>query len=61
MCIRDSRYTDLLRTGLATSVLASQGYTPDKAYFPVPSTQADISTELKLDPFTTLEEALGQN
>lgn len=56
-----TRYTDLLRTGLATSVLASQGYTPDKAYFPVPSTQADISTELKLDPFTTLEEALGQN
>lgn len=55
-----NRLTDLIRTGKAATVLASQGYTPEKAYFPVPSSQSDVSTELKLEPLTTLEEALGQ-
>lgn len=54
------RYTDLLRTGKAASVLASQGWTPDVAYFPVPSGQIDVSPELRLEPMTSLDEALAQ-
>lgn len=55
------RYSDLLRTGLAATVLAQQGWTPETAYFPIPLSQVDVSTELRLDPYDSLDEALSQN
>lgn len=54
------RYADLLRTGMAKEVLGARGWTEALAYYPVPTGQADVTTELKLEPFTTLEEALAQ-
>lgn len=55
------RYSDLLRTGEAAKVLGSRGWTPALAYFPLPTGQTDVTTELKLEPFTTLDEALAQD
>jgi hypothetical protein len=37
------RYNDLVRTGQAATVLASQGFTPDKAYVPIPQAQRDLN------------------
>lgn len=44
------RYEDLLRCNLAQSVLGSKGWTPDKAYFPLPANQLSDVTELALEP-----------
>ncbi len=35
------RYWDLVRTGLATTVLSSRGYTDSKKYLPIPSSEID--------------------
>lgn len=40
------RYNDLLRTGQAATVLASQGFTTDKQFVPVPQRQRDLNTNL---------------
>ncbi len=49
-CEWGCRYTDLIRTGLASSVLGSKGWTEDKTYWPVPSTQLENLPELAEDP-----------
>ncbi|MBO9199518.1 MULTISPECIES: RagB/SusD family nutrient uptake outer membrane protein [Niastella] len=40
------RYNDLIRTGQAATVLAPQGFTPDKAYVPIPQAQKDLDANL---------------
>jgi hypothetical protein len=40
------RYSDLLRTGQAATVLAPQGFTPGKEYVPVPIQQRDLNPNL---------------
>lgn len=45
-----SRYNDLIRTGKASSVLGSKGWTTEKTYWPIPSSQLDDTADLKLDP-----------
>lgn len=44
------RYIDLVRTGKAASVLGAQGWTTDKTYWPVPSTQLQNIPDLSKDP-----------
>lgn len=44
------RFNDLVRSGNAISVLGSTGYTADKQYYPVPSSQIDISPSLNNTP-----------
>lgn len=41
------RYNDLVRTGQATSVLASFGYTTANTYLPIPQTQVDLNKNLQ--------------
>lgn len=53
-CEWGERYADLIRTGLATSVLGPNGWTPDKTYFPIPQTQIDLAPSLKNEPYTSL-------
>ena len=40
------RYNDLIRTGEAATVLASQGFAPGKEYVPVPTAQKDLNPNL---------------
>jgi hypothetical protein len=40
------RYNDLIRTGQAATVLASQGFTAANAYIPVPQAQRDLNPNL---------------
>ena len=49
-CEWGTRYEDLLRTGLAQSVLGSAGWTADKAYFPIPAEHLSDFPELREDP-----------
>lgn len=44
------RYVDLIRTGEASNVLGTKGWTEDKTYWPIPSSQLDDLPDLKLDP-----------
>ena len=44
------RYQDLVRTGLAKTVLKAAGWTIDKTYFPLPFDQLDNVSDLKNDP-----------
>ncbi|MDE5656074.1 MAG: RagB/SusD family nutrient uptake outer membrane protein, partial [Muribaculaceae bacterium] len=53
-CEWGERYTDLVRTGKAASVLGPNGWTVDKTYFPIPQTQLDLAPDLLNEPFTTL-------
>ena len=45
-----NRYTDLVRTGLASTVLGPKGWTTAKTYWPVPATQLENLPDLALDP-----------
>lgn len=45
-----NRYMDLVRTGLASTVLGPKGWTEDKTYWPVPATQLENLPDLALDP-----------
>lgn len=45
-----NRYVDLVRTGKATTVLGSKGWTEAKTYWPIPSNQLDDLSDLLLDP-----------
>ena len=45
-----ARYNDLVRTEKAASVLGPQGWTKEKTYWPVPSSQLDDTADLALDP-----------
>lgn len=45
-----NRYMDLVRTGLASTVLGPKGWTEEKTYWPVPSTQLENLPDLALDP-----------
>lgn len=47
-----NRYMDLIRTGLAATVLGPKGWTEDKTYWPVPATQLESLPDLALDPIT---------
>jgi starch-binding outer membrane protein, SusD/RagB family len=40
------RYNDLIRTGLAATVLAPQGFAPGKEYVPIPQAQKDLNPNL---------------
>jgi len=51
-CEWGERYNDLVRCGLAASVLGSKGWTADKTYFPLPANQLSDATELALDPIS---------
>ena len=53
-CEWGERYNDLIRTGLATSVIGPNGWSPDKTYFPIPQTQIDLAPSLKNEPYSTL-------
>ncbi len=53
-CEWGERYNDLMRTGKAADVLGSKGWSESKAYYPVPSSQIDLSPTLKNDPLTSL-------
>jgi hypothetical protein len=44
------RYQDLIRTGLANTVLKSKGWTTDKTYFPLPFDQLNNVPDLKNTP-----------
>lgn len=44
------RYNDLVRTGKAATVLGPKGWTTDKTFWPVPSTQLQNLPDLALDP-----------
>ncbi|MCD8182888.1 MAG: RagB/SusD family nutrient uptake outer membrane protein [Bacteroides sp.] len=44
------RYTDLVRTGEAATVLGPKGWTVDKTYWSLPSNQLDDLPDLKLEP-----------
>lgn len=53
-CEWGERYADLVRTGLAASVLGPKGWTVDKTYFPIPQAQIDLAPELANPPYTSL-------
>lgn len=53
-CEWGERYADLIRTGLAQSVLGPNGWSPDKTYFPIPQTQIDLAPSLKNPPLNSL-------
>lgn len=55
-CEWGERYADLIRTGLAASVLGPNGWTPEKTYFPIPQTQIDLAHSLENPPYTSLQE-----
>lgn len=44
------RYNDLIRTGTATDILGSHGWTTDRTYYPLPFRQISDIPELKADP-----------
>ncbi|MEA5128853.1 MAG: RagB/SusD family nutrient uptake outer membrane protein [Proteiniphilum sp.] len=45
-----TRYVDLVRTGEAATVLGGKGWTEDKTYWPIPSSQLDDLSDLMIDP-----------
>lgn len=45
-----NRYIDLVRTGEAATTLGEKGWTEDKTYWPIPSSQLDDLPDLMLDP-----------
>ncbi|MDO4510867.1 MAG: RagB/SusD family nutrient uptake outer membrane protein [Bacteroidales bacterium] len=45
-----ARYIDLVRTGKAASVLGAKGWTAEKTYWPLPSTQIENIPDLQKDP-----------
>ena len=53
-CEWGDRYNDLIRTGLAESVLGSDGWTEDATYYPIPLSQIDLAPELEDEPLTEL-------
>ena len=53
-CEWGERYADLIRTGMAASVLGPNGWTPALTYFPIPQTQIDLAPSLKDTPISTL-------
>ena len=55
-CEWGERYADLIRTGLAESVLGPDGWTKEKTYFPVPPTQIDLAPALRNEPYTSLNQ-----
>lgn len=53
-CEWDARYEDLLRTGMAASVLGANGWTPEKAYFPLPLETMTANPAVKEEPYDKL-------
>lgn len=53
-CEWGTRYEDLLRTGQAQQVLGAMGWTPEKAYFPLPLETMSLSPAVKNEPYTSL-------
>lgn len=49
-CEWGDRYNDLVRTGKATSILGSKGWTVDKTYYPLPYEQLSNIPSLKNNP-----------
>lgn len=54
-CEWGARYEDLLRTGKAASVLGGMGWTPEKAYFPLPLETMSLSPAVTNEPYTSLQ------
>lgn len=50
VCEWGERYNDLVRTGLAASVLGPKGWTADKTYYPLPYEQVSNIPSLSNDP-----------
>lgn len=50
VCEWGERYNDLIRTGNATSVLGSKGWTAEKTYYPIPYEQLSDIPSLKNEP-----------
>ena len=46
------RYSDILRCGLAEKLLGPNGWSPDRAYYPLPAEQLNIAPDLELPPYT---------
>lgn len=55
-CEWGNRYADLIRTGLASTVLGPFGWTAEKTYFAIPATQIDLAESLKNEPISTLPD-----
>ena len=55
-CEWGERYADLIRTGLAASVLGPNGWDANKTYFPIPQTQLDLAPALQEAPLTSLPQ-----
>lgn len=53
-CEWGERYLDLLRTGKAQEVLGTKGWTPEKAYYPIPFEQLTNSPSLNNAPIDYL-------
>ncbi len=53
-CEWGERYNDLVRTGMAGSVLGPNGWTSAKTYFPIPFQQKDLAPDLNDEPYTEL-------
>lgn len=51
-CEWGTRYADILRYGLAEKLLGSNGWTPEKAYYPLPAEQLNVAPDLELPPMT---------
>ena len=51
-CEWGTRYADILRYGLAEKLLGPAGWTPDKAYYPLPAEQLNVAPDLELPPLT---------
>lgn len=53
-CEWGERYADLIRTGMAQSVLGPNGWDESKTYFPIPQTQLDLAPTLENPPLNSL-------
>jgi len=51
LALEGHRYWDLIRTGMADTVLAAAGYTPNKAFFPIPQVEINLNPNLTQNPY----------